>query len=218
MLIKNILNRGITVCLPLLLFSKSFLFLLLLHHHSSFICAIISSFPPSFFRMDHVLVGRGRRPCPSAAVCQRRRSAALQIVSTLWWVSSCVTPYIKYKLYIPVHEIFNVPQMHWGILEDQSLLILSNIQQSVFSCEVAWALQWESVCDDFILILFPGWGEWAEENSTQLTCLPALLPSGCWSPGSVLGAFQEGVGQSSDLSGLYTRGQCSSFWLNDLSG
>ncbi|XP_044026993.1 inactive phospholipase C-like protein 2 isoform X2 [Siniperca chuatsi] len=46
--------------------------------------------------MGHVLVGRGRRQCPSVAACQRRRLAVLQTVSTPWWVSHSVTLYIKY--------------------------------------------------------------------------------------------------------------------------
>lgn len=64
------------------------------------------------------------------------------------------------------------------------------------------------MCDNFIHILLAGGGDWAEENSNQLTCLPALLPAGRRPPGSMLGAIQEGVRQSSHLAGLHTRGQC----------
>lgn len=71
--------------------------------------------------MDHVLVGRRRRLCPSAAVCQRKRSAVLLIASTRWWVSYRESLYIKYKLYIAVHEIFKVVSMHQGFRVDQSL-------------------------------------------------------------------------------------------------
>lgn len=79
--------RGLTVCLSL---SMPFFFFLLHPLPSSphFICPVLSSFLPSILiRMGHVQVGRGRRLCPSAAVCQRRRSAVLLTAFTPWWVS-----------------------------------------------------------------------------------------------------------------------------------
>lgn len=126
---QRVLFRGIAVCLS----------------HFSYYCIPSSSLYLShplilllslLFRTDHVLVGRGRRRCPSAAVCQRKRSAVLLIASTRWWVSYRETLYIKYKLYIAIHEIFKVPCTHQGFLEDQSL---------TFSiAEVDGALPWKS--------------------------------------------------------------------------
>lgn len=63
--------------------------------------------------MGHVLVGRGRRRCPSAAACQRRRSAVPQTVSTPWWVNSYSVTLLNE---IHLHEIFNVQCMHWWFL------------------------------------------------------------------------------------------------------
>lgn len=104
---KNTLKRA--YCLSFSLSLSTFVLLITpppsppLHLHRPFML------PSSLLiRMDPVLVGRGRRQCPSAAACQRRRSAVLQTVSTPWWVSYSVTLYIKYTLYIPVHEILNV--------------------------------------------------------------------------------------------------------------
>lgn len=76
-------------------------------------------------RMGRVLVGRGRRQCPSAAACQRRRSAVLQTVSTPWLVSSYSVTLLNI---MHLHEIFNVQCMPQGFLVDYRLLSLSNAE------------------------------------------------------------------------------------------
>lgn len=104
---KNTLQRD--HCLSLSLSTHSYYYYYTALPPPVFICSVLSSFLPSLLiRMGHVLVGRGRRQCPSAAACQRRRSAVLQTASTPWWVSYSVALYIKYTFYIPLHEIFNV--------------------------------------------------------------------------------------------------------------
>lgn len=186
----------------------------LLTHYSSYYTPTppfpfsVPSFHPSVpIRMGHVQVGRGRKRCPSAAACQRRRSAVLLTVSTPWWVSYCVTVYIKYKLWIHIHEIFNVKCIHQGFLCSIRGVWGWQTFKSLVRSEVDWAQHWNSVDDSFIYISVPGWGEWTEENSAQLTGLPALLLAGYRPPGSVLGAVQEGVWQSPDFSCFHTRGQ-----------
>lgn len=88
---QRIVFRGIAVSLSKLnfLFITPFLF----------ISPILPSLPPSLLiRTGHVPVGRGRRRCPSAAACQRRRSAVLQTAFTPWWAGYTVTLYIKYVM------------------------------------------------------------------------------------------------------------------------
>ncbi len=125
--------------------SFSSFFLLLLLPPPFFIFSVLSSFLPSLLiRMGHVLVGRGRRQCPSAAACQRRRSAVLQTVSTPWWVSYSVALFIKYKFYIPLHEIFNVQCMHQRSVGSQAF---ESVKRSA-SSEVKWHELGKSVDDN----------------------------------------------------------------------
>lgn len=85
--VKNTLQKD-----HCLLVFQSVSFMLLLNPPPLFIYIVLSSFLPSFLiRMGHVLVVRGRRRCPSVAASQKRRSAVLPTVYTLWWVSYCVT-------------------------------------------------------------------------------------------------------------------------------
>lgn len=93
----------LTVCLSVFSFN-SFLFFSLLP--LLFICSVLPSL--LLIRMGHVPAGTGRRLCPSAAACQRRRLAVLQTASTPWWVSYSLTLYITSRLHIPLHETVSV--------------------------------------------------------------------------------------------------------------
>lgn len=67
--------------------------------------SVLSYFLPSILiRMGHVQAGTGRRRCPSAAACQRRRSAALPTASTPWWVRHTI--HLKYKLVTPEQILY----------------------------------------------------------------------------------------------------------------
>lgn len=144
------------------------------------------------FRMAHVPVVRKRRLCPSAAACQRRRSAALPGVSTPWCVCNCLT-FCRITLTWCTLNIYG--------LTHASMCSCSNTQESLLLC---FGALW--VTDTFIFFFFAGWRQWAEKDPPQLPCLSAILPLGCRPAGSVLGTVQERIGQSSDLSQLYTWG------------
>lgn len=65
-----------------------------------------------------------------------------------------MTLYIKYKFYIPVHEIFNVQCLYQeSLITDHRPLSLSNTQQSLCRSEVNSALK---VGDDFIHVSLLG--------------------------------------------------------------